>query len=64
MKLLDLFQHLFQGEKQPVEVTCSIGLAVYPWDGRDYQALYHCADLALYQAKSRGGDQLCLLPGE
>lgn len=57
LKLLDLFQHLFQGEKQPVEVTCSIGLAVYPWDGRDYQALYHCADLALYQAKSQGKNQ-------
>ena len=56
-QLLDIFQHLFQGEKQPVEVTCSIGLALYPWDGRDYQELYHCADLALYQAKSRGKNQ-------
>lgn len=56
-KLLDLFQHLFQGEKQAVEVTCSIGLALYPWDGKDYQSLYHCADLALYQAKSQGKNQ-------
>lgn len=53
-QLLDLFEHLFQGEKQPVEVTCSIGLALYPWDGRDFQTLYHRADLALYQAKSLG----------
>lgn len=56
-KLLDIFQHLFQEEKQPLEVTCSIGLAIYPWDGMDYQSLYHCADLALYQAKSRGKNQ-------
>lgn len=56
-RLLEMFQRLFQGEKQPVEVTCSIGLAIYPWDGRDYQALYHCADMALYQAKSRGKNQ-------
>ncbi|WP_295579348.1 diguanylate cyclase domain-containing protein [uncultured Oscillibacter sp.] len=57
VKLLNLFQHLFQGEKQPVEVTCSIGFSLYPWDGRDYQTLYHCADLALYQAKSQGKNQ-------
>lgn len=56
-KLLAMFQQLFQGEKQPIEVTCSIGLAIYPWDGADYQALYHCADLALYQAKSQGKNQ-------
>ena len=53
-KLLQLFQNLFQGEKQSVEVTCSIGVAVYPWDGSSYQELYHCADLALYQAKCWG----------
>ena len=56
-KLLAMFQQMFQGEKQPVEVTCSIGLAIYPWDGTDYQTLYHCADLALYQAKSQGKNQ-------
>nr|WP_241426835.1 GGDEF domain-containing protein [Dysosmobacter acutus] len=56
-KLLEMFRHLFQGEKRPVAVSCSIGLAIYPWDGADYQSLYHCADLALYQAKSRGKNQ-------
>ena len=56
-KLLAMFQQLFQEEKQPVEVTCSIGLAIYPWDGNNYQTLYHCADLALYQAKSQGKNQ-------
>ena len=35
-------------------MTCSIGVAVYPWDGSSYQELYHCADLALYQAKCWG----------
>lgn len=53
-KLLEIFQNLFRGEKKPIEVTCSIGLAIYPWDGLDFQTLYHCADLALYQAKSQG----------
>ncbi len=56
-KLLNMFQTLFEGEKHPMEVTCSVGMAIYPWDGLDYQSLYHCADLALYQAKSRGKNQ-------
>ena len=53
-KLLSMFQQLFKGEKKSVEVTCSVGLAIYPWDGNDYQSLYHCADMALYQSKSQG----------
>lgn len=56
-KLLKLFQGLFREEKRPVEVTCSIGLSIYPWDGVDFQTLYHSADLALYQAKCLGKNQ-------
>lgn len=56
-KLLDMFEKLFRGEKYSFEVTCSVGLAIYPWDGNDYQTLYHCSDLALYQAKSQGKNQ-------
>lgn len=56
-KLLEIFRHLFQDEKRPAQVTCSIGLAIYPLDGKDYQTLYHCADLALYQVKSQGKNQ-------
>ncbi len=63
-KLLQLFQDLFQGEKQSVEVTCSIGLAVYPWDGSSYQELYHCADLALYQAKCWGKNRYARFDAE
>lgn len=55
--LLEVFRNLFRREKQPVEVTCSIGVAVFPQDGEDFPSLYHSADLALYQAKSRGKNQ-------
>ncbi|MGO5023043.1 GGDEF domain-containing protein [Lawsonibacter sp. LCP25S3_G6] len=36
------------------EVTASIGIAHYPEDGRSFAELYHCADLALYNAKRKG----------
>lgn len=58
--LLDMFQSLFQEEKQSFEVTCSIGVALYPDDGRSFSALYHSADQALYQAKSKGKNQYVL----
>ena len=55
--LLSMFSNLFKDEKQTVEVTCSVGVAFYPEDGRDFQSLYHSADLALYEAKSGGKNQ-------
>ena len=37
-------------------VTLSIGACLYPRDGKDAQALLRCADGAMYQAKSAGGN--------
>lgn len=59
-KLLEVFRHLFQGEKRLVTVTCSAGVAMYPDDGGDFVSLYHSADIALYQAKSLGRDRYVL----
>jgi diguanylate cyclase (GGDEF)-like protein/PAS domain S-box-containing protein len=39
-----------------LQVTCSIGVANYPADGADSQALLANADAAMYQAKSIGRD--------
>ncbi|PWC43492.1 EAL domain-containing protein [Azospirillum sp. TSO22-1] len=37
-----------------VNVTTSVGIAVYPEDGDSPEALLKCADLAMYQAKQGG----------
>lgn len=53
-ELIHMFRNLFQDDKQQIEVSCSIGVAIYPQHGDDFQSLYRSADLALYQAKEQG----------
>ena len=46
-------------EIQPLgKVTVSVGVASLPDHGKDYQALLNCADMALYEAKNNGRNQV------
>jgi diguanylate cyclase (GGDEF)-like protein/PAS domain S-box-containing protein len=38
-----------------LNLGASVGVAVYPWDGEDFETLVRHADLAMYRAKRRGG---------
>lgn len=53
-KILRLFEELRVGGKKQRDISCSIGIAMYPADGRDFNTLYQRADYALYQAKNEG----------
>lgn len=57
-KLVDFFKDFTVGEYVKYSPTASIGAAVFPADGRDFDSLYKAADAALYKAKKRGKDQL------
>ena len=37
-------------------IGASVGIAIYPQHGQDVEALIHNADIAMYQAKSSGGE--------
>jgi diguanylate cyclase (GGDEF)-like protein len=51
----------FAGSANIVEhLTISIGIAVYPQDARFKRDLIECADAALYDAKSRGRNQVTM----
>ncbi len=57
-KLENFFKHFQVGEYVKYSATASIGAAVFPTDGNDFETLYKSADQALYKAKRRGKNQL------
>ena len=45
-----------------IPLSGSIGISIYPENGKDLEALYAEADAALYQAKKKGKDQFVFAP--
>jgi diguanylate cyclase (GGDEF)-like protein len=68
--VLVLAEKLHQAVKQPfvvagheMSISCCIGVAVYPQDGADADALTKGADDAMYRAKEAGRDCVRLCNG-
>ena len=53
-KLLETAARPYQVEGFELTLTLSIGIALYPTDGADFEALSKCADAAMYRAKHDG----------
>ncbi|EDX77911.1 cyclic diguanylate phosphodiesterase (EAL) domain protein [Coleofasciculus chthonoplastes PCC 7420] len=54
--LLEQFSQTFAIDDQEIFVTASIGMALYPRDGRDIEQLLNQANKAMFQAKQQGGN--------
>lgn len=61
-KLLDAMSTPFMIGKTTMNVSASIGVAVFPDDGDNVKTLMHHADLAMYHVKSTGKKAYCFFP--
>ncbi len=57
-KVLNVFKDFQVGTYSKYTVTASIGCAVFPRDGGEWESLYKAADQGLYKAKRGGKNQL------
>ncbi|POZ62092.1 EAL domain-containing protein [Chromobacterium alticapitis] len=53
-RVRDVFASPIELHNHVITITPSIGISVYPDDGRDYETLVRNADAAMYHAKSSG----------
>ncbi|KTD51227.1 EAL domain-containing protein [Legionella quateirensis] len=56
-KIIHSLKEPFRLAKRDVIITTTIGISLYPKDGSTVNDLIKKADLAMYQAKERGGNQ-------
>ncbi|MDD2895416.1 MAG: PAS domain S-box protein [Aliarcobacter sp.] len=58
-KLLKQFQKIFDVKNQHLSTTASIGIAMYPEHGSNFEQLLQNADAAMYKAKENGKNTYC-----
>ena len=55
-KILEAFREPFEFDGHEMRITTSVGIALYPDDGKDVEVLMRNADIAMYRAKELGRD--------
>jgi len=64
LKILAILAEPFEIDGHTLRVTASIGIAVYPDNGSDYETLLREADSAMYNAKRIGRDNVSFPSGK
>ncbi len=54
--LCEAFRNTYTGVDNQYKISGSIGIALFPQHGSTFDALYHVADIALYESKHKGKD--------
>lgn len=63
-ELSNALHQTFSKDAKSWNMSASIGVALYPDNGADYEALYCNADTALYQSKARGKNCFTVYQGD
>jgi len=58
-KIITTLQESFQIDGQILSIQTSIGISIYPQNGRESNVLTRHADIAMYHAKNAGRGQFC-----
>ncbi len=56
-RILDVMMDPFYLDQHELYITCSLGISLYPRDGKSAEVLLKNADIALYRAKDLGRDR-------
>lgn len=62
--ILELFNAPFQIGEFELNISVSIGIAIFPADGDNFETLYKNADIAMYRAKKDGRSGFCFFTEE
>ncbi|MDD5229635.1 MAG: EAL domain-containing protein, partial [Methylococcales bacterium] len=58
-KIIDVIKEPFDIDGQVLSIRTSVGISIYPQNGRDSNMLTRHADIAMYHAKSAGRGRFC-----
>ena len=56
-QIVETMRGAFSLQGRELQISASVGIAIYPFDGTDIDTLMKKADIAMYHAKSSGRDQ-------
>jgi diguanylate cyclase (GGDEF)-like protein len=57
-RVLNIFEEAFYIDRKVIQMSASIGVALYPDNATDAESLYKCSDLAMYESKCAGRNTL------
>lgn len=56
-QIVETMRNTFSLQGRELQISASVGIALYPFDGADIDTLMKKADMAMYQAKASGRDR-------
>jgi diguanylate cyclase (GGDEF)-like protein len=54
LKVFTAFERPFSVAERETEITCSMGISIFPRDGENVETLFQHADIAMFRAKENG----------